>query len=133
VIINYFVNFKVEIVSDNPWHARINVLALDDEARRFTLLRVKNKLSFTKALEALGIARGSLHNYLGGARQVPGEIVERALKYLDEREFYEIVQCVDRLKAIRIIREDERINYSIVPYTRPRTLLRCLGVWGFVS
>ena len=101
-------------MSADPWYTRINISALGDEVRRAVLLRVKNKLGFTKALEALGIARGSLHNYLSGARRVPDEVVERAFRYLDEREFYEIVQGVDRLKAVGIIREDGRIDYSLV-------------------
>jgi len=65
-------------------------------------LRVKNKLSFTKVLEALGVARGSLHSYLS------------RLSNTSMREFYEIMQGVNRLKAVGIIREDRGIDYSPV-------------------
>jgi hypothetical protein len=44
----------------------VNVGVLDEEARRLILARVKGKLGLKKALRELGIARGSLHNYLTG-------------------------------------------------------------------
>jgi len=103
-----------EIMTANPWYTRVNISALGDEARRAILLRVKEKLGFTKALEALGIAKSSLHNYLHGVRRIPDDIVEKALRYLDEGEFNEVVQGVDRLKAIGVIREDGAIDYSLV-------------------
>jgi hypothetical protein len=50
----------------NPQYNRVNVSALGDDARRLILERVRHKLGFTKALEALGIVKGSLYNYLHG-------------------------------------------------------------------
>jgi len=38
----------------------------------------------------------ALYNYLHGFKRVPDEVVEKALWYLDEGEFYEIVRGVDR-------------------------------------
>jgi len=101
-------------MSANPWYTRVNASALSDEARRLILERVKKKLGFEKTLRALGIARGSLHNYLHGVRTVPDNVVYRALQYLEEQEFNEIVQGVDRLRAIGIIRGDGSIDYSLV-------------------
>jgi len=46
--------------------------------------------------------------------KIPDEVVEKALRYLDEREFNEIVQGVDRLRAVGIIREDGTIDYSLI-------------------
>ena len=51
--------------------------------RRIILERVK-KLGFTKTLEVLGIAKGSLHKYLSGVRRIPDNVVYRALQYLKE-------------------------------------------------
>jgi hypothetical protein len=62
----------------------------------------------------LGIARAPLHNYLHGFRTVPDSMVYRALQYLEEQEFNEIVQGVDRLRAIGIIRGDNSIDYSLI-------------------
>jgi len=73
-----------EIMSANPWYTGVNISALGDEARRTILLRVKEKLGFTRALEALSVAKSSLHNYLHGFRRVPDDIVERAIRHLDE-------------------------------------------------
>jgi len=101
-------------MSANPWYSKVNVSALGDDARRLILERVKHKLRFTKTLEALGIAKGSLYNYLHGVRRVPDNIVYKALQYLEEGEFNEIVQGVDRLRAIGIIRGDNTIDYSLV-------------------
>jgi hypothetical protein len=98
----------------NRWYDKINISALSDEARRLILERVKRKLGFTRALEALGISRGSLHNYLHGVRRVPDEVVYRALQHLEEGEFNEIVKGVDRLRAVGIIRGDGSIDYSLV-------------------
>jgi hypothetical protein len=75
---------------------------------------VKRKLGFTKTLEVLGIARGSLHNYLNGERRIPDDVVYKALLYLGEGEFNEIVKWVDRLRAIGIIRGDGSIDYSLI-------------------
>jgi intergrase/recombinase len=75
---------------------------------------VKDKLGFTKALEALDISKGAMHNYLHGLRRIPDEVVYRALEYLEEREFNEIVRGVDRLRAVGIIRGDCSIDYSLV-------------------
>jgi hypothetical protein len=98
----------------NRWYDKINISALSDEARRLIIERVKRKLGFTRALEALGISRGSLHNYLHGVRRVPDEVVYKALQYLEEREFNKIVQGVDRLRAVGIIRDDGSIDYSLI-------------------
>jgi len=98
----------------DPWYKRVDVTALGEEARRLILERVKGKLGFEKTLRALGIARGSLHNYLHGVRTVPDNVVYRALQYLEESEFSEIVQGVDRLRAIGIIRGGNSIDYSLV-------------------
>ena len=103
-----------EIMPATPWYNRVNASPLSDEARRLILERVKRKLGFTKTLEVLGIARGSLHNYLQGIRRVPDNVVYRALQYLEEREFNEIIKGVDRLRATGIIREDGSVDYSLI-------------------
>jgi hypothetical protein len=56
----------------------VNASALSDEARRLVLERVKRKLGFERTLKALGIARGSLYNYIHGYRSIPDGVVERA-------------------------------------------------------
>jgi transcriptional regulator with XRE-family HTH domain len=89
----------------------VNASALSDEARRLILERVKRKLEFEKTLRALGIARGSLHNYLHGFRTIPDSVVYKALQHLEEQEFNEIVQGVNKLRAIGIIRGDGSIDF----------------------
>jgi hypothetical protein len=44
-------------------------------------------------------------------------VISKALQYLDEKEFNEIVTGIDRLKAVGIIREDESIDYSLILQT----------------
>ena len=100
--------------SSAEWFHRVNVKALSDEVKRKILERVKEKLGFTKALEALDISKGAMHNYLHGLRRVPDEVVYKALQYLEERDFNEIVQGVDRLRAVGIVREDGSIDYSLI-------------------
>jgi hypothetical protein len=65
-------------------------------------------------LEALGIARGSLFNYLHGIRKVPDDVIRKALQYLDKPEFNQIVQGFDRLRAVGIVRDDGSIDYSLI-------------------
>jgi len=77
------------------------------------LRRVKDNLGFSGAVEALGIARGSLHNYLNGIRKVPDDVVSRALQYLDEEDFNEVVGGVERLRALGVIRSDGSVDYSL--------------------
>jgi len=102
-------------VSGSPgWFERVDARGLSEDARRLILERVKRKLGFTKTLEVLGIARGSLHNYLQGIRRIPDNVVYKALQHLEEKEFNEIVQGVDRLRAIGIIRGDGSIDYSLI-------------------
>jgi len=93
-----------EIMSANPWYTKVNANALGDEARKLILERVKKKHRFEKTLRVLGIASDSLHNYLHGFRTVSDSVVYKALRYLEEGEFSEIVRGVDRLRAIGIIR-----------------------------
>jgi intergrase/recombinase len=102
------------VAGSTPWFTRVDVRGLGEETRRLILERVKRKLGFTKTLEVLGIARGSLHNYLNGIRKVPDNVVYRALQHLDEKEFNEIIKGVDRLRAMGIIREDGSIDYSLI-------------------
>jgi intergrase/recombinase len=102
------------VAGSTPWYTRVDVRGLSEETRRLILERVKRKLGFTKTLEVLGIARGSLHNYLQGIRRVPDNIVYKALQYLEEGEFNEIVKGLDRLRAVGIIREDGSIDYSLI-------------------
>jgi len=94
----------------NPWYKRVNVTALGEEVRRLILERIKGKLGFEKTLRALGVARSSLYNYLRGVRTVPDNVVYKALQYLEEQEFNEIVQEIDRLRAIGIIRDSSLFN-----------------------
>jgi len=62
-------------VSSKGWLSRVNVKVLGDDARRKILERVKEKLGFNKALEALNISKGAMHNYLHGLRRIPDEVV----------------------------------------------------------
>ncbi|MFZ8782648.1 MAG: hypothetical protein ACO2OR_01490 [Desulfurococcaceae archaeon] len=98
----------------NLWYNGVNASALSDEARRPIPERVKRKLGFEKTPRALGIARGSLYNYLHGVRTVPDNVVYRALQYLEEQEFNEIVQGIDRLRAVGITREDSNVDYFLI-------------------
>jgi intergrase/recombinase len=105
-----------ELAGEAPspsWFDRVDVRGLGEDARRAILERVKGKLGFTKALEALGISRGALHNYLHGLRKVPDEVIRRALQHLEEREFNEVVQGLDRLRALGIVKDDGSIDYSL--------------------
>ena len=95
------------------WFETIDVRGLSDDARRAILERVKAKLGFNEALSALDISRGALSYYLRGLRKVPDEVVSRALRHLEEREFQEIVKGVDRLRAVGLVREDGSIDYSL--------------------
>jgi transcriptional regulator with XRE-family HTH domain len=90
----------------DDWIYRIDVKGLSDDDRREIVKRVKDKLGYSGALEALGIARGSLSNYLHGIRRVPDDVIRKALQYLDEPEFNRIVQGFDRLRAVGIVRDD---------------------------
>jgi intergrase/recombinase len=90
------------------------VKGLSDDVRREILRRVKDKLGFNKTVEILDIAKGSLHNYLNALRKIPDDVISKALQYLDEKEFNEIVAGIDRLKAVGIIREDGSIDYSLI-------------------
>jgi intergrase/recombinase len=92
----------------------VDVRGLGEDSRRVILERVKEKLGFNKSIEVLGISKGSLYNYLHGIREVPDNLIYKTLQYLDEREFNEIVQGLNRLRAIGIIREDGTIDYSLI-------------------
>lgn len=97
-----------------PWFERINVKGLSDDSRRAILSKVKDKLGFSKAVECLGISKGSMHNYLHGIRKIPDEVILRALQHLEEEEFSEIVRSFDRLKAVGILKEDGSIDYPAI-------------------
>jgi intergrase/recombinase len=103
-----------EHTGSRPWHAAVNLKGLSEDSRRLILQRVKEKLGFTEALEALGISRGALHNYLHGVRRVPDEVLARALDHLSEAEFSEAVSGVDRLRALGIVRADGSIDYPLI-------------------
>jgi len=103
-----------ELKVSSGWIHKVNVKGLSDDVRREILRRVKNKLGFNKTVEVLDISKGSLHNYLNGLRKIPDEVISKALQYLDEKEFNEIVAGIDRLKAVGIIREDGSIDYSLI-------------------
>jgi len=103
-----------ELKVSSEWIRKVNVKGLDDDVRREILRRVKEKLGFNKTVEILDISKGSLHNYLNGLRRIPDDVISKALQYLDEKEFNEIVAGIDRLKAVGIIREDGSIDYSLI-------------------
>jgi len=103
-----------DIKVSSEWIHKVNVRGLSDDVRREILRRVKDKLGFNKTVEILDIAKGSLHNYLNGLRRIPDDVIFKALQYLDEKEFNEIVAGIDRLKAVGIIREDGSIDYSLI-------------------
>jgi len=96
------------------WYDRVDVRGLSDDSRREILRRVKEKLGFNKTLEVLDISRGSLHNYLHGIRRVPDEVISKALRYLDEKEFNEVVGGFDRLRATGIVRADGTVDYPLI-------------------
>jgi len=96
------------------WFESVNVSALSDDIKRSILEAVKNKLDFSCACEALGIAKSSLHRYLTGEGKVPGDVVKCVLQYLSKQEFEEIVSDWDRLKALGVTREDGVVDYDLV-------------------
>jgi len=103
-----------ELKVSPEWIHKVNIKGLGDDVRREILRRVKDKLGFNKTVEVLDIAKGSLHNYLNGLRKIPDDVISKALQYLDEKEFNEIVAGIDRLKAVGIIKEDGSIDYSLI-------------------
>jgi intergrase/recombinase len=104
--------FNLELQADG-WFMKVDVRGLGDDCRRAILQRVKDRLGFNGAIEALGIARGSMHNYLNGVRRIPDEVVSKALRYIDEKDFNEIVGGLERLRALGIIRSDGSVDYSL--------------------
>jgi len=66
--------------SKNGWYESVNVEALSEEAKKAILEAIKNKLGFSKACEALSIAKSSLYRYLPGERKVPAEDMRRLAK-----------------------------------------------------
>jgi len=104
----------VGLQGSSLWFVRVDVGGLSDDSRRAILQRVKDKLGFGRTLEVLGIARGSLYNYLHGIRRVPDDVVSKALQHLDEGEFNEIVGGLDRLRSIGILRVDGSVDYSLI-------------------
>jgi intergrase/recombinase len=98
---------------DPLWFETVDVRGLGDEARRAILERVKAKLGFNEALSALDVSRGAFSYYLRGLRKIPDEVVSRALRHLEEREFQEIVKGFDRLRAVGLVGEDGSIDYSL--------------------
>jgi hypothetical protein len=55
-----------ELSLEGKWYEKVNVEALSDDVRRSILRVVKDRLGFTEACRALGIAESSLHRYLSG-------------------------------------------------------------------
>jgi intergrase/recombinase len=104
--------FNLELQADG-WFMKVDVKGLGDDCRRAILQRVKDRLGFNGAIEALGIAKGSMHNYLNGVRRIPDEVVSKALRYIDEKDFNEIVGGLERLRALGIIRSDGSVDYSL--------------------
>jgi intergrase/recombinase len=102
-----------ELNVGRPWFERVNVKALGDDVRRRILDKVREKLGYNKTVEVLDISKGALHNYLHGIRRVPDEVVQKALQYLTEFEFRDIVQGVELLKATGIVKESGAIDYSL--------------------
>ena len=101
--------------SSSPnWFTRIDVRGISNDSRRAILQRVKDKLGFNKAVEILDISKGAMFNYLHGLRRIPDEVILRALPYLSESEFREIIASIDRLRSYGIIRGDGSIDYSLI-------------------
>jgi len=82
--------------------------------RREILRRVKERLGFNKTVDILDISKGSFHNCLNGLRKIPDDVIFKALQYLDEKEFNDIVTGIDRLRIVEIIREDVPIDCSLI-------------------
>jgi len=102
-----------ELNTQKAWYESVNVKALSDGVRRRILDKVREKLGYNKTAEVLDISKGALHNYLHGVRRVPDEVIQKALQYLTESEFREIVQGIDLLKATGIVKESGTVDYSL--------------------
>jgi hypothetical protein len=102
-----------ELASDFKWYERVNVSTLGDDVRRSILGVVKDRLGFTEACRALGIAKSSLHRYLSGERRVPNNVVRKALEFLTREEFESIVSDWDKLKALGLIDERGVVDYGL--------------------
>jgi hypothetical protein len=98
---------------DPRWFEKVDIRGLSHEVRKTIIERVKGELGFNETVKALDISRGALHNYLHGLRRVPDEVISRALRYLEESEFHEIVGGIDRLRAVGLIRDGGSIDYSL--------------------
>ena len=98
---------------ESSWFVKVDVNALSDDARRSILEKVKNKLGFNEAIKVLDISKGSMHNYLHGIRRIPDEVVYKALNYISESEFNEIIGGIEKLKALGIIKSNGSVDYSL--------------------
>ncbi len=96
------------------WFMKIDVRGIFDNSRRAILQRVKDKLGYNKTIKALDISKGAMFNYLHGLRKIPDEVISKALPYLSESEFREIVTNIDRLRSYGIIRDDGSVDYSLI-------------------
>ncbi len=93
----------------SDWRSKIDVRGLSYRARASILDEIRKKLGFNKACRELGISKSSLHRYLTGKSRIPDDVISKALKHLDEEEFFKIVKGTDKLIACRIIGEDDNI------------------------
>ena len=71
-----------ELTSDFKLFKGVNVDALGDDVRCNILRAIKDKLGFTGACRALGIAKSSLHRYLSGERRIPDDAIRKTLEFL---------------------------------------------------
>jgi intergrase/recombinase len=102
-----------ELNTQKPWFEKVNVKALGDDVRRKIVEKVREKLGYNKTVEVLDISKGALHNYLHGIRRIPDEVIQKALQYLTESEFKEVVQGIEPLKATGIVKESGAVDYSL--------------------
>ncbi|MCD6301829.1 MAG: integrase [Staphylothermus sp.] len=97
-------------LSGSDWRSMVNVRGLSHKTRILILDAVRGKLGYNEACKALGVSKSTLHRYLTGVtKRIPDDVVRKALRYLEEDEFYRIVSELDRLKACGIISDDEEV------------------------
>lgn len=53
-----------------------------------------------------------MYRYLNGKRDIPDNLLNRMLEYVDRNELYEILSAGEKLRVLGFIKDDGSIDYS---------------------
>jgi len=91
----------------------VGLKGIERDSRIKLLKFLKDRYGYRPLCRMLNISRSSMHRYLSGQRDIPDNLLQKILEYIEEDELMNILSAGESLKTLGFINENGSVNYKL--------------------